>query len=169
MSGNVPEVSSLWLWSGWIDYVVVQHFSRSVTISFLCFTMNSVLVLFLVLCEVSVHVFVHVHVQAKSSNGTTVRTFSNFNLLCGSCTLIPSLSALTSFMCSCQNNCLTALSKHIVYRTIKTHCPTALSKGLGITTSSVNNQTCAMQQQGDVKAAVSIGVCTSSRSMSGRT
>jgi len=29
--------------------------------------------------------------------------------------------------------------------------------------------TCAMQQQGDVKAAVSIGVCTSLRSMSGRT
>jgi len=60
VSENAPEVSSLWLWSGWIDYIVVQHFSRSVTVFFLCFTTNSVLVLFLVLCEVSVHVFVHV-------------------------------------------------------------------------------------------------------------
>ena len=77
MSGNAPEVSWLWLWSDWIDYVVVQHFSRSVTVSFLWFTTNSVLVLFLVLCEVSVHVFVHVCVQAKNSNGTTVRTFSS--------------------------------------------------------------------------------------------
>jgi len=51
-----------------------------VTISFLCFTTNSVLVLFLVLCEVSVQVFVHLRVQAKNSNGTTLRTFSNFNL-----------------------------------------------------------------------------------------
>ena len=88
VSGNVPEVSSVWLWSGWIDYVVVQHFSRSVTISFLCFTANSVLVLFLILCEVSVHVFVHICVQAKNSTGTTVRTFSNFNLLRGFCTLL---------------------------------------------------------------------------------
>ena len=47
---------------------------------------NGVLVLaflFLVLCEVSINVFVHVRVQAKNSNGTTVRTFSNFNLLRG--------------------------------------------------------------------------------------
>ena len=68
MSGNVPEVSSLGCEVGWIDYVIVQHFSRSVTISFLCFTTNGVLILaflFLVLCGASVHVFVHVRVQAK--------------------------------------------------------------------------------------------------------
>ena len=80
VSGNVPEVSSLWLWSGWIDYVVIQRFSRSITISFLCFTINSVLLFLLVLCEVSVQVFLHVHVQAKNSNRTTLRAFSNFNL-----------------------------------------------------------------------------------------
>jgi len=51
---------------------------------------------FLVLCEVSIHVFVHVRVQAKNSNGTTVRTFSKFNLLHGRCTLLPFPSALTS-------------------------------------------------------------------------
>jgi len=31
-----PRGLLAWLWSGWIDYVVVQHFTRSVTISFLC-------------------------------------------------------------------------------------------------------------------------------------
>ena len=82
--------------AGSINFQVVQHFSRSVTIFFLCFTTNSVLVLFLVLCEVSIHVFVHVCVQAKNSNGTTVRTFSNFNLLRGRCTLLPVPSALMS-------------------------------------------------------------------------
>ena len=61
--------------------------------SFLCFTTNSVLVLFLVLCEVSVQVFVHVCIQAKKSNRTTVRVFSNFNLLCDHCTLLPFPSA----------------------------------------------------------------------------
>ena len=35
-------------------------------------------------------------VRAKNSNGTTVRTFSNFNLLHGRCTLLPFPSALTS-------------------------------------------------------------------------
>jgi len=48
--------------------------------------------LFLVLCGVSIHI----RVQAKNSNGTTVRTLSNFNLLCGRCTLLPFPSALTS-------------------------------------------------------------------------
>jgi len=52
-----PRGLLTWLWSDWIGYVVVQHFSRSVTISILCFTTYSVLVLFLVLCEVSVHVY----------------------------------------------------------------------------------------------------------------
>ena len=89
-----PRGLLTWLWSDWIGYVVVQHFSRSVTISFLCFTTNSVLVLFLVLCEVSVHVYAHIRVQAKSSNGTTVRTFSNFNLLHGRCTFLPFLLLL---------------------------------------------------------------------------
>ena len=41
--------------------------------------------------------------QAKNSNGTTVRMFSNFNLLCGRCTLLPFPSALTSFMRSWEN------------------------------------------------------------------
>jgi len=60
--------------------------------SFLCFTTNGVLVLaflFLILCEVTIYMFVHFHVQAENSNGTTVGTFSNFNLLCGWCTLLP--------------------------------------------------------------------------------
>jgi len=51
---------------------------------------------FLTLCEVSVHVFVHAHVQAINSKGTTVGMFSNLNLLCICCTLLPFLSALTS-------------------------------------------------------------------------
>ena len=88
-----------WLWSSWIDYVVVQHFSGSVTISFLCFTTNGILAvtfLFLVLCGVSIHVFVHVRVQAKNSNGTTMRMFLNLNLLHGRCMLFPFPSALTS-------------------------------------------------------------------------
>ena len=110
VSGNTPEVFSLWLWNGWIDYLVVQHFSRSVTVSFLCFTTNSVLVLLLVLCEVSVHVFVHVRVQAKNSNGTTVRTFSNFNLLRGRCALLPFPSTLTS-LCAPDVTHLTYSSK----------------------------------------------------------
>ena len=93
-----PRGLLAWLWS---NYVVVQHFSKCVTISFLCFTTNSVLVLFLALCEVSVHVFVHVRVQAKNSNRTTVRTFSNFNLLHGRCMLLPFPSALNVIVCSC--------------------------------------------------------------------
>ena len=40
--------------------------------------------------------------RAKNSNGTTVRTFSNFNLLRDHCTLLPFPSALTSFMLSWQ-------------------------------------------------------------------
>jgi len=63
------------------------------------FTTDGVLVLdflFLVLCEVSIHVFVHIRVQAKNSNGTTVRMFSNFNLLHGHCTLLPFPPAPTS-------------------------------------------------------------------------
>ena len=91
-----PRGLLAWLWSGWIDYVVVQHFSRSVTIFFSCFTPNSVLVLFLVLCEVSIQVFVHVRVQAKNSSGTTMTTFSNFNLLRGRCTLLLFPSTLTT-------------------------------------------------------------------------
>ena len=66
--------------------------------SFLCFTTNGVLVpafLFLVLSGVSIHVFVHIRVRAYNSNRTTVRTFSNFNLLCGHCMLLPFPSALT--------------------------------------------------------------------------
>ena len=35
-------------------------------------------------------------VRAKNSNGTTVRTFSNFNLLRGHCMLLPFPSTLTS-------------------------------------------------------------------------
>jgi len=35
-------------------------------------------------------------VRAKNSNGTTMRTFSNFNLVHGHCTLLPFPSALTS-------------------------------------------------------------------------
>jgi len=54
------------------------------------------LFLFLVLCGVSIDMFVHVRVRARNSNGTTVRTFSNFNLLHGRCTLLPFPSALTS-------------------------------------------------------------------------
>ena len=46
-----PRGLLAWLWSGWIEYIVVQHFSRSVTISFLFFTTNGVLVLaFLFFC-----------------------------------------------------------------------------------------------------------------------
>ena len=55
----------------------------------------------LVLCGVSVHVFVHVRIQAKNSNRTTVRTFSNFNLLHGRCMLLPFPSALNVIVCSC--------------------------------------------------------------------
>ena len=61
MSWNTPELSSL----SWIDYIVIQHFSRSVTMSFLC--TNGVLVLaFLsfIVGEISVHIFVHVCVQS---------------------------------------------------------------------------------------------------------
>ena len=64
-----------WLWSGWIDYIVIQHGSRSVTMSFLCFTTNGVLVLaflFLILCGVSIHMFIHICVQAINIKGTTV-------------------------------------------------------------------------------------------------
>ena len=65
------------LWSGWINYVVIQHFWKSATRSPFCFTTRGVRVLFflfLILCEVS---HVHIRVQAKNSNGTTVGTFSN--------------------------------------------------------------------------------------------
>ena len=96
-----PRGLLAWLWSSWIDYVVVQHFSRLVTIpSSSSLQMVSWYWLFsfssFVDHGVSVHVFVHVRVQAKNSNWTTVRTFSNFNLLCGCCTLLPFPSALTS-------------------------------------------------------------------------
>ena len=37
-----------------------------------------------------------INVRAKNSNKTTVGTFSNFNLLCGHCMLLPFPSALTS-------------------------------------------------------------------------
>jgi len=52
---------------------------------------------FLVLCGVSVHVFVHVRVQPKNSNWTTMRMFSNFNLLHGCCTLLPFLPLLHNY------------------------------------------------------------------------
>ena len=94
-----PRGLLAWLWSGWVNYLVVQHFSRFVTISFLCFTTNGVLILvflFLILCGVSVHVLVRVRVQAKNSNRTTVRMFSKFNLLCGRCTLLSFPSILMS-------------------------------------------------------------------------
>jgi len=94
-------------------YVVIQHFSSSVTVSFLCFTTNSVLVLFLILCEVSVHMFVHVCVQAKNSNGTTVRMFSNFNLLRGRCMLLPFPSALTSLCAPVAGNVVRLFQSHV--------------------------------------------------------
>jgi len=86
---------------------------------------NSVLVLFLVLCEVSVHVFVHVRVQAKNSNGTTVRTFSNFNLLCGCCTLLPFPSTLTS-LCAPRIMVMHHMFSSVVVRhlAINTYCTT---------------------------------------------
>ena len=40
-----PRGLLTWLWSGWINYVVIQHFTKSVAISFLCFTTNGILVL----------------------------------------------------------------------------------------------------------------------------
>jgi len=71
----------------------------SVTVSFLCFTTDCVLVLaylFLILCEVFVRMFVQVCVQDKNSNGTTMRTFSNLNCLHSSCMLLPFPSTLMS-------------------------------------------------------------------------
>ena len=67
-----PRGLLAWLWS---NYVVVQHFSKCVTISFLCFTTNSVLVLLLVLCEVSVLVLVHLRIQAKIVTGLSWEHF----------------------------------------------------------------------------------------------
>ena len=61
----------------------LSPFPSSVSLQMVCFSLSRDLVL----CGVSVHVFVHVFVQAKNSNGTTVRTFSYFNLW-----HIPSLS-----------------------------------------------------------------------------
>jgi len=86
-SGNTLEVS------------LTQHFSRSVTMSFLCFATNCVLVLAFSFSsfEASVHVFVYVRIQAKNSNGTAMRAFLNFNLLRSHCTLLLFPSTLTSF------------------------------------------------------------------------
>ena len=55
-------------------------------------------------------------VRAKNSNGTTVRTFSNFNLLHGRCTLLPFASALTSL-------CTPVLTNSILhqFRPLKCH------------------------------------------------
>jgi len=85
-----------WLWTSWINYVDVQYFSRSVTIpssaslqmvswySFSSFVESPFMCLY---------TFAY---KLKNSNGTTVRTFSNFNLLRGRCMFLPFPSALTS-------------------------------------------------------------------------
>ena len=67
---------------------------------------------FLILCEVSVHVFVHVCVQAKSSNGTTMETFSKFSLLHCCCTLLPFLPLLRHYV----------LCMHKSYYTYSSNC-----------------------------------------------
>ena len=76
MSGNAqrsPHLAVKWL--DWLSsYSTSQGLSPCPT--------NDVLVLdflFLILYEVCVHMFVHVCLQAKTSNGTTVGTFSDFN------------------------------------------------------------------------------------------
>ena len=97
-----PRGLLAWLWSGWIEYVGVQHFSRSVTISFLCFTTNAWWPgtgFSLSRPLWSLHSCGCTHsLQAKNSNGTTMRTFSNFNLLRGRCMLLPFPSTLTSLL-----------------------------------------------------------------------
>jgi len=45
-------------------------------------------------------VSVAIRVRANNSNGTTVGTFSNFNLLFDRCTLLPFPSLLTSLLCT---------------------------------------------------------------------
>ena len=78
-----------------------QHFSRSVTASFLCYAslqMVSWYCMAFILCEVSVHMFVHVCIQAKNSNCTIMGMLWNFNLSRGHGTLllIPFPITLTS-------------------------------------------------------------------------
>ena len=74
-----------WLQSSWIDYVVVQHFSRSVTMFFLCFTTNGVLqvlaFLFLILCGVSVHNFDCLYMYACQLKIVTVLSWEHFQVL----------------------------------------------------------------------------------------
>jgi len=98
LSGNTPEVSLLAVKR--LDRLHSRTALLRVCHHFLpLLHSNGVLILvffFLILCGVSVQVFVHVCVQAKNSNGTTVRMFSKFNLLCGCCTLLPFPSILTS-------------------------------------------------------------------------
>jgi len=83
MRGNAPVVSSLGCEAAGLttlSYSTCQGLSPCPSLQMVsqCWLFS-----FLILCEVSIHVFVHVRVQAKNSNGTTVRTFSNFNLLRG--------------------------------------------------------------------------------------
>ena len=102
-----PWVETLWrspcLAVKWLVHLCCHTaLLKVVTVSFLCFTTNCVLVLaylFLVLCEVFVRMFVQVHIQDKNSNGTTVKTFSSFNCLRSSCMLLPFLSTLMSLCC----------------------------------------------------------------------
>ena len=100
VSGNTPEVSLLRLWGSWINCVVAQHFSRSVTVSFLCFTTNGVLVVvfsfssFVESPHTCLYTFAY---KLKIVMGLyTARMFSNFYLLHDCCTLLPFPSALMS-------------------------------------------------------------------------
>ena len=79
---NVVTGLLAWLQSSWIDYVVVQHFSRSVT---MCFTTNGVLqvlaFLFFILCGVSVHNFDCLYMYACQLKIVTVLSWEHFQVL----------------------------------------------------------------------------------------
>ena len=67
-----------------------ETYPSALTDTILC--LKTISAALLVLSSVSEAILV----RAKNSNGTTVRTFSNFNLLRGHCMLLPFPSALTS-------------------------------------------------------------------------
>ena len=84
------------------------HHTPLLTMSFHCFTTNGVVVLaflFPTPCQAFVHMFVHVCIQAKNSNGTTVGTFSNFNLMHGCCMLLPFPSTIHHYALLTLHRC----------------------------------------------------------------
>jgi len=104
-----------WLLSSWIDYLIIQHFSRSVTMSFFCFT---TIVSWYWLFSAYPLQSLRAHARTRSRTSYKVTGLRGnvfkFNLLHGHCTFLPFPFTLTSLYTLALSNSPSELGRYTV-------------------------------------------------------